>query len=522
MTRNREDGQTLVLFVIILTLLIGIAALVVDVGMKYSLERRYQAISDASSLAGAQELQPQNRSDPVTGPMRTNARSAALRAITDELLPDLSPADAMATCDTSANLTDCPLPGGGFEVSIITPSPECVDCQPERAVQVTVREPEHPTGFSRLFGQTTWNLSRTSVAGLSFGRNYTIVALRPPASGRLPDVYDITLNGNNTTVSVVDGDVASNANMQYNGVGAKLELDPNYRMFYYDPTHGPLWDEAGRGPVGEKIGSMVPDPKYPVPARPTTEYTMTTGRVDPATCEALVTASILSQPQYLLAAQELSVVDDLGVPDWGNVNCYNPGTYTQLLSDGNQELTVLLPGLYYFSRGLDIQSMLVGGFDPTDQGVTLEFPRDQQFKQRNGAVILNAGTKFRNAGGTEPTTAPGMTGTDPNLKMTLIVIWDPACPVVLPYPPSCHDNQNKALDLAGGTALYLGGVQYAPSDNSVITGSSDGNGYAGQIWAWTLTYSGGTTLNQEGLHSDGPGTIRIDTACSPGDDTGCN
>jgi hypothetical protein len=112
------------------------------------------------------------------------------------------------------------------------------------------------------------------------------------------------------------------------------------------------------------------------------------------------------------------------------------------------------------------------------------------------------------------------------LKMTLIVLRDgyPGgnnCPVVLPYPGGCDDNHNGALDLAGGTALYLAGVQYAPSDNSSIAGSSDGQGYAGQIWAWTLKYAGTTTLNQEGANVEGPGNIRIDTACSPGVSPSC-
>jgi hypothetical protein len=80
-----------------------------------------------------------------------------------------------------------------------------------------------------------------------------------------------------------------------------------------------------------------------------------------------------------------------------------------------------------------------------------------------------------------------MTGGRANLKMTLIVLRDgyPGgnnCPWYFPYPGGCDDNHNGALDLAGGTALYLAGVQYAPSDNLVNCRFERRPGYAGQIW----------------------------------------
>lgn len=503
---KRQEGQTLVLFALCLTVLMGIAALVVDVGLKYALERRYQSISDGAALAGAQELQPTGRAIPVTSAMQGKARAAALAAIANELVPGTSP--------SCADWSNCDLADGTYNVGILTPSPNCVDCVPDRAVQVTVTEPAHQTGFARLFGQDTWSLSRTSVAGLSFGKSYTIVALRPPASGRLPSVKDIALNGNNTVVSVLNGDVGSNANMQYDGMNARLILTTGYSMYYFDPANPPLWDVAGRGPAAKQIASLIADPNYPVPAAPVTTFSNVASAKDTTGCLALVATKLVSVPAYN------ALVPKSGAsPDMTKINCYKPGTYTFKLADGNNELTVLEPGLYYFNSGLDIQSSIVGGFDPAVGGVSLVFPRTQLFKQRNGAVVLNAGTKFKNAGGVEPATAPAMTNTTPSVKMTVIVQKDPACPVTLPYP-LCNDNQNTAITLAGGTALYLAGVQYAPSDNSTITGSSDGAGYVGQVWAWTLTYSGGTTINQEGLGTDGPGRIRIDTACSPS--TPCN
>src|SRR5438105_3516900 len=54
-TRN-ERGQVIVLTVIALTVLLGMSALVLDVGAWFHTKRQLQATADASALAGAQAL----------------------------------------------------------------------------------------------------------------------------------------------------------------------------------------------------------------------------------------------------------------------------------------------------------------------------------------------------------------------------------------------------------------------------------------------------------------------------------
>jgi hypothetical protein len=85
-----------------------------------------------------------------------------------------------------------------------------------------------------------------------------------------------------------------------------------------------------------------------------------------------------------------------------------------------------------------------------------------------------------------------------------------------PYPSCPNDGSNDAIKIAGNSDIYLAGVQFMPTDNVSIN-SSAATGYVGQIWGWTLKYSGGVAINQEGAGSNGPGTLRIDTACSPGE-----
>jgi hypothetical protein len=57
MIRSRnQDGQAIVVTVVFLTLLMGMAALVIDVGTWYRSQRDLQAVADAAALAGAQAL----------------------------------------------------------------------------------------------------------------------------------------------------------------------------------------------------------------------------------------------------------------------------------------------------------------------------------------------------------------------------------------------------------------------------------------------------------------------------------
>lgn len=54
--RKNERGQAIVLTVLALTVLLGMGALVLDVGAWFRTDRRLQATSDAAALAGAQKL----------------------------------------------------------------------------------------------------------------------------------------------------------------------------------------------------------------------------------------------------------------------------------------------------------------------------------------------------------------------------------------------------------------------------------------------------------------------------------
>ena len=540
---HRERGQVLAIFAIFLIVLMGMAALAVDVGGALSVRRFYRSAADAASLAGAQDLQ-QGTTRTVTAAERQRARTDALNR-----LVSLLGASSGSGCDPSADIADCALPGTGYRISIKTPSPTCVDCDSNRAVQVTVRNPAFSTTFARILGQTTWNVGSTSVAGLTFGKSYTIITLRPPKKlGSTFDVRDITIDGG-TVVTVLRGDVGSNANMDYSGSGSRLVLNPAYNMFYFPgaaPFDTPQWSSPP-DPPAMKLTSFIEDPNYRYPdmtGAPTYTEARTSHAGDPGVpvtrasddpaCMTEVTTNVDTARYSFMVGQDMT-----------KVYCFEPGIYSGSKGQivvGTGEVGVLKPGAYYLRSGMDIGGRLIGGYKASSPGVALMFDECNTsaciFRGNNAPdIALNAGTRYPPSfGGGSPATAAvdwagqlvqtsGPDSPDPPLPITLSVKKDATCfvPTSPPWqePSSCDANKNKTINIAGGGHLALEGVQYMPTDNVEISGGAGTDGRVGQIISWTLKYSGGVRINQEGPANEGVGILRLDAACTA-PSTPCN
>jgi Putative Flp pilus-assembly TadE/G-like len=566
-------GQVVPLFALFLVVLLGFAALAIDVSGAYSARRAYRAIADAASLAGAQDLQvPGSRT--VTATERRIARQHAMDSVRNQLgsTGTLPSACTPGSPAYDVDITDaCVLPGTAYHVSIRAgsyagqPQPiVCVTCDPARSVQVGLRNAEYQLSFARVLGQSTWNVGIVSVAGLGFAKSYAIVTLRPPkATGSTFNVNDIVLNSNGTVVNVRSGDVGSNANMDYSGTGAVLNLDSGYGMYYFDPYFAPQWYPSAPKPpaqIVQQLTQLIQDPNYRYPSMagaPTFDDARASNHAAEAAVErADADPTCLTLAQSIDATKYTFMTTQLTTPD--KIYCYNPGIYLSGTGSANATLTVatddlaiLRPGAYYLQSGMQVRGRLVGGFAPASAGVALMF--DETGPGNCGTCVLdgnnaqtfalNAGTKFPpGTAGTAATAAIDWSGVpvltsgalspNPPILMTLLVRKDTngaggtqACivPTSTPFiePSACQDTKNQTISIQGTGQLDVEGVQYAPSDNIVLAGSSDGNGTVGQIISWTLTYSGGTTLNQEGTGTQGPGTLRLDAACTaPG--TPCN
>jgi hypothetical protein len=102
--------------------------------------------------------------------------------------------------------------------------------------------------------------------------------------------------------------------------------------------------------------------------------------------------------------------------------------------------------------------------------------------------------------------------------MTILVEPDQTCLAPdFPFtePTNSCSNRQPQIKLPGGGHLWVAGVQYAPTDNTTVTGSSPQEGVLGQIVSWTITFDGNSTLNLLAFNLDDLGVLRLDPACSP-------
>jgi Putative Flp pilus-assembly TadE/G-like len=508
--RRDARGQILPLFALMLVGIFAMAALAIDVSSAYSARQFYRTAADAAALAGAQDLQVTN-SRAVTPLQYTAARSDAKASIEAQF-------GAAATCALSGNRSDCTFTNLPYQFAIVTPLPigACVSCDLARSVQVNFVHPTFQLTFAHVLGFANFRVGVSSVAGLQFNHSYAIVTLRPPSSAVISGVRDMKV-GSNVQVVVRTGDVGTNANMTYGGSSALLSLDSGYTMEYFDPNNPPLW---GLNPPGTLMAGLILDPGYPVPST----VGAPVGSVDGAGCAAIA-LYVQSNPNY---APFVPMAGAL--PDMTKITCYRNGVYSTGVKVNNGSLGIFEPGLYFFDGGLDAQGTVIGGYTPGSEGVAFVFPESPTMFNNltngkiPGIVALNAGTRYLNPGGSEATAARDYSGglvqtnTSPKkLMMTVIVPPDSNCPVSFTTFVTCtnnEENKNSSIKLTGNSGVYLAGVQYAPSDNVSVSGNTATGGYVGQVWAWTLTYTGNSIINQEGDQNTGPGTLRLDAACT--------
>jgi len=342
-----------------------------------------------------------------------------------------------------------------------------------------------------------------------------------------------------------------------------MTLDSGYRFYYYPaaaPDNDPGWvPPLPADPVGVPHTEPITDPNYTYPAMtgslgtaPTFDdaRTASCGAVgaNPACTRADLDPACLSIASTKVPNAYSFMTAQLTTP--AKIFCYKPGIYDttnpKQLAVGPAELAILTPGTpgvsggaYYFKSGLTVNGRLIGGYEAGSPGVALMFDECNNqciFNGNNALTIsLNAGTRFPTGTGSaataaidwngQPVQTSGPSGPTPAILMTLLVKKDtdgsggnPGCtvPTSGPFvePPACDANKNKTISIAGGGSLFLQGIQYMPTDNVNINGGSTGTGLVGQIIAWTLTYTGGTAINQEGATAQGPGLLRLDGACT--------
>src|SRR5439155_2257609 len=131
-----------------------------------------------------------------------------------------------------ADVVRCAIPNTPYRVSIRAPSPVCISagCDISRSVLVSVTRLNLPTIFARLFGQSGWDVSQAAVAGLYNIGKYAVSTLRPPKpqqNGSDANFDDISVQGTNTLLQVLVGDMDTHTTANVSG-GGGVALDRGF------------------------------------------------------------------------------------------------------------------------------------------------------------------------------------------------------------------------------------------------------------------------------------------------------
>lgn len=163
-----ERGQVLIITAVAMIVLLGIAALVVDLGMSWMLRRQEQNAADPGAIAAARWLR-----DPVTGAptmnqAAMNADACMYAQANDFFVGDTGCAAALASgkLDVNSPPISGPFSGSPGKVQVIISS-------------------EHPSFFGRIFGKSTASVTTDATAANDAvnSNSSSLVALKPTCSG---------------------------------------------------------------------------------------------------------------------------------------------------------------------------------------------------------------------------------------------------------------------------------------------------------------------------------------------------
>ncbi|MGH7175264.1 MAG: pilus assembly protein TadG-related protein, partial [Minisyncoccia bacterium] len=281
--RGDRRGQVLVLFALMLVVLLLVSALAVDYGGWLVTKRNYQNVSDAASLAGAQQLtRPLTTNCATGGTKNFCAREAAWESVETALnFVSLTPA---SQADTSLHPSSTPYTENGYTVWVASPPSDAGSAYPGHVSGtgvVFVRIDHAGADYLSRIVNTNRTVSAWSTAG-RFPANFAVIGMCSPTSITdkcLAGDSNIKLDGNNTNLIVNTGDLGTNRWVRSGGnsSGVALGADSNAYMQLFDTC----WNAGGNqcnlfgynSPnidysttrAAIPLGAPIPDPAYPAP-----------------------------------------------------------------------------------------------------------------------------------------------------------------------------------------------------------------------------------------------------------------
>ena len=391
---SARSGQVLVIVALALVVLLGIAGLVLDIGVWQVQERGMRNAADAAAQAGVSEVMQR----PVTAAKQLSAATHAMQYLNDQLHLNVPTANLTAAASAALNQSD----GFGAEDSlgytgedhffIKTPVTTAVSCTGaswgDRAVTVRIHHVA-PRFFSGLFISDDQMVNACATASIE-GNGYAIAVLKPN-TGTQPNAANITMKlaGTETFIRVCGGDVGINATfgggpqppptstnqpayvkfMKPNSSPACSIDNQNKMLLTVENPSPPSWDVTSKQVRVEGATSVVTDDMYQAPVHlPSYIQIPTWGQ---SLYSALVASDALA-PTWTLSASDPGLGTCTAPAGFDPVR---PGKYNLLRtgpSTGQISQRFLCPGVYHFVRGNGQQGIQLGSNTTlAGQGVTL-------------------------------------------------------------------------------------------------------------------------------------------------------
>lgn len=166
--RPSEEGAVAVFVAVILAMLVGFAALAVDVGHLYGVRNELKNGADAGSLAGARKLHNGNCDELEVSAAKEEAERVAKLNTTGNEMVQVDKVETGHWSFATGKFTESPnttQPTGWQEItfSALDQNLEYIN-----AVQVTTKRPETPSFLARIFGIDKFFLSAKAVAYIGF------------------------------------------------------------------------------------------------------------------------------------------------------------------------------------------------------------------------------------------------------------------------------------------------------------------------------------------------------------------
>jgi len=545
--RSGESGQVLALFALFLVVFLGFAAVTIDYGSWLKARRDYQNAADSAVLAGSSFL-----SRPIDNTKRRQARQAAWESLKQQLGLSLVMNPSLWNNSTPAG---SPVTDSGYRLWVSTPP---LDAQPKYPGAFTAPnarylfalvEKDNPTFFARVFGQGNATVGAWATAG-SFPSRFAVITLRQNGQGPVSAPSDIDLDGNNTVLEVIDGDVGGNWGMKLTA-SAQLWLrgytdnDAEAYLVDYVSCGNSCWSptQVSSGPNGSPANELKPplqlpgiieDPSYSLPSvlagAPTAPVPGTVAVPGVPIGDLAGNVDVRSGGPSA-APGGASVVSGVLTCDPASPRI-GPGYYTNisiaqgkcLILDPTVRHTSVrgnvvdvpsnvpqtqLPGIFYVNGDIDVNTnaMIVGDGVTVIMRPATSNPGNQLTVSGGGVVDLNRGSPGISAA--QKLGAWMRSEAQPyawnagqwvyqssleaanlnNVGIALYVIKREQFSIV------AADDSSEVIKINAGAALAWDGITYAPHDNITLSGQP-GHDAIGQFISWTFKFAGGVHVAQ--------------------------